>query len=154
MARREFEDLRGPLAIGKTAPDIEGQDLDGIEFKLSDYRGKIVVLVFWNMSCTPCRELGRSLKYGYRYEPLALIGVNFDQEQKAVREFAERERIPWQSFWAGEKGLNGPMTEAWGIRGATTVYVLDARGTIRYKFHRGALDSLDQRLDTLLAELK
>ncbi|MDG2013349.1 MAG: redoxin domain-containing protein [Pirellulaceae bacterium] len=35
------------LAIGKTAPDISGEDLDGEEFKLSDYRGKVVVLDFW-----------------------------------------------------------------------------------------------------------
>ena len=35
------------LAIGKTAPDIQGEDLDGEEFKLSDYRGKVVVLDFW-----------------------------------------------------------------------------------------------------------
>lgn len=35
------------LQIGKEAPDIEGNDLDGVAFKLSDYRGKIVVLDFW-----------------------------------------------------------------------------------------------------------
>ena len=35
------------LAIGKTAPDIEGEDIDGSKFKLSDYRGKVVVLDFW-----------------------------------------------------------------------------------------------------------
>jgi hypothetical protein len=35
------------LAIGKVAPEIEGQDLDGKKFKLSDYRGKVVVLDFW-----------------------------------------------------------------------------------------------------------
>jgi hypothetical protein len=35
------------LQIGKTAPDIEAEDLDGVEFKLSDYRGKVVVLDFW-----------------------------------------------------------------------------------------------------------
>ena len=35
------------LRIGKVAPDIEGVDLDGEEFKLSDYRGKVVVLDFW-----------------------------------------------------------------------------------------------------------
>ena len=47
-ARRKLEDLRGPLAIGKPAPEIEGEDLEGARFKLSDYRGKVVVLVFWN----------------------------------------------------------------------------------------------------------
>jgi hypothetical protein len=35
------------LAIGKEAPDIEGEDIDGQKFKLSDYRGKVVVLDFW-----------------------------------------------------------------------------------------------------------
>ena len=35
------------LSVGKTAPDIVGSDLDGVEFKLSDYRGKVVFLDFW-----------------------------------------------------------------------------------------------------------
>lgn len=35
------------LAIGKVAPEIEGTDQDGVAFKLSDYRGKVVVLDFW-----------------------------------------------------------------------------------------------------------
>jgi cytochrome oxidase Cu insertion factor (SCO1/SenC/PrrC family) len=35
------------LAIGKVAPEIEGEDVDGKRFKLSDYRGKVVVLDFW-----------------------------------------------------------------------------------------------------------
>jgi hypothetical protein len=35
------------LAIGKPAPDIAGEDVDGKSFKLSDYRGKVVVLDFW-----------------------------------------------------------------------------------------------------------
>ena len=35
------------LQVGMVAPDIEGEDLDGVEFKLSDYRGKVVVLDFW-----------------------------------------------------------------------------------------------------------
>jgi hypothetical protein len=35
------------LAVGKQAPDIEGQDIDGQPFKLSDYRGKVVLLDFW-----------------------------------------------------------------------------------------------------------
>ena len=33
--------------IGTQAPEIEGEDIDGVPFKLSDYRGKVVVLDFW-----------------------------------------------------------------------------------------------------------
>ena len=42
----ELFELRN-LSIGKIAPDIEGEDIDGTNFKLSDYRGKVVVLDFW-----------------------------------------------------------------------------------------------------------
>ena len=42
----ELYEMRN-LAVGKVAPDIEGEDLDGDKFKLSDYRGKVVVIDFW-----------------------------------------------------------------------------------------------------------
>ena len=40
-------DLREKLAVGLPAPEIEGKDLDGVPFKLSDYRGKAILLSFW-----------------------------------------------------------------------------------------------------------
>jgi len=46
VAESELFEIRS-LACGKQAPDIEGVDADGIKFKLSDYRGKVVVLDFW-----------------------------------------------------------------------------------------------------------
>ena len=46
MAKGDLFEARN-LAIGKIAPEIEGEDLDGVAFKLSDYRGKVVVLDFW-----------------------------------------------------------------------------------------------------------
>ena len=42
------------LAVGKPAPEINGVDFDGKPLKLSDYRGKVVVLVFWGTWCGPC----------------------------------------------------------------------------------------------------
>ena len=41
----EFQRTR--LQIGMDVPDIKGEDIDGIEFKLSDYKGKVVVIDFW-----------------------------------------------------------------------------------------------------------
>src|SRR6516165_2831332 len=46
-AKAELFGLRN-LSVGKTAPDIEGDDQDGKRFKLSDYRGKVVLLDFWS----------------------------------------------------------------------------------------------------------
>jgi hypothetical protein len=46
-AKAELFEIRN-LSVGKEAPDIEGEDQDGKRFKLSDYRGKVVVLDFWS----------------------------------------------------------------------------------------------------------
>lgn len=46
IAKRALFEIRF-LSIGKVAPEIEGKDLDGESFKLSDYRGKVVVIDFW-----------------------------------------------------------------------------------------------------------
>jgi hypothetical protein len=46
LAKASLHELRD-LAIGKVAPEIEGQDVEGVGFKLSDYRGKVVLLDFW-----------------------------------------------------------------------------------------------------------
>ncbi len=45
-AKAELFEMRY-LGIGKTSPEIEGENIDGKRFKLSDYRGKVVVLNFW-----------------------------------------------------------------------------------------------------------
>jgi hypothetical protein len=46
MAKGELFEMRN-LVIGKVTPEIEGEDIDGKRFKLSDYRGKVVLLDFW-----------------------------------------------------------------------------------------------------------
>ena len=46
-AQAQGRHLPTDLAIGKVAPEISGVDVDGSKFKLSDYRGKVVVLDFW-----------------------------------------------------------------------------------------------------------
>jgi hypothetical protein len=47
MAKRQLEALRNPIVVGKPAPEIEGEDIDGKKFRLGDYRGKVVLLDFW-----------------------------------------------------------------------------------------------------------
>ena len=46
MAKHLLNELKN-LGIGKTAPEISGEDIDGKSMKLTDYRGKVVVLDFW-----------------------------------------------------------------------------------------------------------
>jgi thiol-disulfide isomerase/thioredoxin len=140
------------LAVGKPAPEIEGADLEGKPRKLSDYRGKVVVLVFWGSWCGPCmaqvpheRELVARLKE----RPFALLRIDCDDDKAAARQAVERERMTWPSWYDGAPG-DGPIVKRYHVRSYPTVFVLDAKGVIRSKNARG--EGLDQLVDKLLNE--
>ena len=85
--RRELFEIRD-LAIGKPAPEITGEDVDGQPMKLSDFRGKVVCLVFWTSSCTPCREIvnyEQSLASSFRGAPFILLGVNLGDDRDLLK---------------------------------------------------------------------
>ena len=93
----------------------------------------------------------RSLVKKMTDKPFALIGVNSDPDREKLKPVLEKEQITWRSFWNGEKGTRGPISEAWHVRGWPTIYVLDADGVIRYRDVRG--EDMDRGVDELLKEL-
>jgi hypothetical protein len=82
--------------------------------------------------------------------PFALVGVNSDEDRDELKKVLQREKITWRSWWDGGS-TTGPIASKWNIRGWPTVYVLDARGVIRYKDVRE--ESLDRAVDALLQEM-
>jgi thiol-disulfide isomerase/thioredoxin len=137
------------LAVGRPAPEIEGQDIDGKPFRLSDYRGKVVVLVFWATWCKPCMELvpqERELATRMAGQRFALLGVNCDSKEDAMRGALAEEKITWPNWYDGGLGA-GPIAERYRIQVIPAIYVIDPEGVIRNKNVRGAtLDSAVQKL--------
>ncbi len=88
-AEKELFRLR-QLAVGRPAPDVEGEDVDGKRFRLSDYRGKVVVLTFSGNWCGPCRAMyphERNLVERMKGRPFELLSVNTDEDKATLRKF-------------------------------------------------------------------
>ncbi len=83
-------------------------------------------------------------------KPFALIGINSDADRSALHKVLEKEKITWRSFWDGGS-TSGPIAMSWNVQAWPTVYVLDAKGIIRYKNVRG--EQLDKAVDSLLKEM-
>ncbi len=141
------------LVPGKPAPEIDGVDSSGKPLRLSSYRGKVVVLVFWGTWCGPCmRELPheRELAERLKDKPFALLGVNCDEDKKAALDAITTEKIAWPNWYDGAPGT-GPIAKRYHIRSYPTVYVIDEKGIIRQKQVVGT--ALDQVVDELIKSM-
>jgi thiol-disulfide isomerase/thioredoxin len=142
------------LAVGRPAPEIDGLDVDGKAFKLSDYRGKVVVLDFWGHWCPDCRGVypeQKALVARYQDRPFALLGVNSDKDKDVLRKVLAQRGVTWRYWWDGG-ATDGPIATAWNIEGWPTIYVIDHKGVIRAKGHEELAEKLPALVDALVKD--
>ena len=95
----------------------------------------------------------RSLVKRLAEKPFVLIGVNSDKDLEKLKPVLKDEKITWRSFWNGEKGTQGPISDEWNVRGWPTLYLIDHKGVIRYKWLGSpAGDVLDKAVEKLVKE--
>lgn len=115
---------------GQVAPDFTLKDLEGRTVRLSDYRGKAVVLNFWATWCPPCKtEMPWlvDLENKYRAEGLEIIGVALDEASKEeITKFAHEMRLNY-SVVIGDDNT----ADAYGnVQMLPTTFYIDRNGKI------------------------
>ncbi len=121
------------LSPGATTPEISGADHEGIPFKLSDYREKHIILVFWGEWCHGCHGLQpvlAELATRFAGRPLAILGVNTDDPPTAKKSLAAS-TLPWRCWLDGS--TSGPITSEWNLRHFPTIYLIGPDGVILEK---------------------
>ena len=138
------------ISVGKPAPEVISEGLNGETVKLSDHKGKVVVLDVWATWCPPCKEMiphERQMVERLKGKPFELVSISVDAKKETLKEFLSKEKMPWTHWWVGGDSKFG---EAWRIQSYPTIIVIDADGVIRHKDLRG--EDLEKAVHVLLKE--
>ena len=88
-------------------------------------------------------------------KPFALIGVNVGGYAKNLKDIVKKENLPWRSFADRGDAGQGAIAGRWNLTNTPTLYVLDPRGVIRYKWVGGPGEkAIDAALEKLLKEFE
>ena len=121
------------MNVGDKAPEILGIDQDGKEIRLSDYKGKKVVLYFYPKDLTSgCTAQACNLRDNYdalRAKGYAVVGVSI-QDEKSHRKFIEKNSLPFPLI--ADTDLK--LVEAFGVYGEKKMYGRTYMGTFRTTF--------------------
>ena len=129
------------MQMNELAPDFELPDLKGKVHKLSDMRGKIVILNFWSAECPHSERTDRSLApllEGWREKVILLpIAANRNESIQMVTEAAEARNV--RLVLIDEEQV---VADLYGAMTTPHVFVIDRDGILRY---RGAVDDVTFR---------
>jgi cytochrome c biogenesis protein CcmG/thiol:disulfide interchange protein DsbE len=118
-----------PTAIGAVAPDFAITDVSGQPVRLSELRGRPVIVNFWASWCVPCEDQFPMLREAYeRYadDGLAVIGIIYQDRSQAARDFMARHGAEWTAAADPE----GRVADAYRVLGPPETFLIARDGTI------------------------
>jgi peroxiredoxin len=134
--------------VGQPAFNFTAKTIDNKEIKLSDYKGKYVLLDFWSSTCGPCLRMAPYMKKlydTYREKGFEIIAVSLDTKREDWVRAQEKHGISGVQV-SSLKGADDPIAKYYGIYQMPSMILIDNKGN-----NAGTVDP--QALDAKLAEL-
>ena len=121
------------LEMGSEAPEFAVPSQDGDTIRLSDYRGKYLVIDFWASWCGDCRREFQEVKKLYAElhpQGVEFLSISFDHEQSSWTSCLEKEQFPWPQVCNLVKWKENPISKAYGLHWIPTLYLISPDGTV------------------------
>jgi thiol-disulfide isomerase/thioredoxin len=138
------------IRTGDLAPDFSVTTLEGKPLRLTDLRGKVVLVDFWATWCAPCVAEIPAIKKAYeayggagRFEVVAL---SLDDDAEVVRRFAKAKGMSWPQAVAGP--TPNPLAEKYAVSSIPATFLIGPDGRVVAKDLRG--QALERELRKLL----
>jgi len=115
---------------GNRAPDFTLKDLNGKNVKLSDFRGKIVMVNFWGIFCDPCKKempFLQAISDNWSEEDLTILAINFKEGTATVRSFITNEEYTFTVLLDSD----GEVNTLYNVSYYPTTFFIDAEGIIK-----------------------
>lgn len=144
------------LQIGDKAPEISMMTPDGKMMKLSDLKGKMVLIYFWASWCAPCRRENPNVVSAYHQfkdksfknaQGFTVFSVSLDRSIDAWKQAIAADKLVWPYHVSDLKFWQNAAAAKYGVMSIPSSFLIDGNGVIVAKNLRGSL--LQNRLHAL-----
>lgn len=147
-----LEAARAKIGLGREARNFEVRLLDGTSFRLSDQKGSVVLIDFWDVKCPPCRKEMPRLKSMFgesRERGLVIIGISLDTDRTLLLDYLKKTAPAWKMACTF-KGWDDDTAKLYRISATPSTWLIDRRGILRFFNLHG--ERLERAVDALLRE--